>query len=84
MYLLNENELDKLELTELSALYYSFCSAKSFVTSSENANPVFIANQVSLLNMMISQVRDYAIVHNYLITDDNLIIRNNSHSKKGN
>lgn len=84
MYLLMESELDKLELTELSALYHSLCNAKNSVTGLQNVNPVFEANQKSLLNMMISQMVNYANRHNYLISDNNLIIPSTSSSERGN
>lgn len=75
MYLLNQNELDKLELTELSALYNSLHTAKNSITDSRTVNPIFTANQKTLLNMMINQIVTYATTHNYIITDTNLIIR---------
>lgn len=83
MYLLDENALGKLELTELSALYHSLCSAKDSVVDSSNMNPVFTTNQISLLNMMISQMTTYANMHNYVTTDTNLIIRDNPSLQKG-
>lgn len=84
MYLLNQNELDKLELTELSALYNFLHTAKNSITDSQTVNPIFTTNQKVLLNMMINQIVTYATTHNYTITDTNLIIRKFSIDKKGN
>lgn len=83
MYLLNQNELDKLELTELSALYNSLYNAKNSITDSQSVNPIFTNNQKTLLNMMINQIVTYATTHNYIITDTNLIIRKLSIDKMG-